>query len=739
MPTITRRAPIALLSKGLKRASLVFIAAILATSGIPVSSAFAAPGDITFSGYLGKEPGERLIGASGIAVAPNGTIYISDTLNNRINIYSADGSLISRFGEYGTGEAQFSDPKDLLFDASGNLYVNDFTNYRIQKFDASGVFLMEITIADGGGAGPSQASSMTLDTNNNLYIADSTANLAHKYNSDGTFNSFFAQTINEPDEYDYTVGIAVDTNGDIYVSHALNDRIEKYDTSGTFISEFPIPTSAEYYATFPATIAFNQAGDLLVIRSTRIDKFTTGGVQLPSMGDDTYRFGEGGFAGNTAIDVDANGNIFVLDTTGRIQKFNASEEFQMQFGENGYGDSEFIRPEDIVKDSSGNTYVLDTTTNMIQKFNTSGELILKFGGQGVNPEEIRIPRGIAVDADQNVYVADDTDQNGTAVYVKKFSPTGTYVSQFLLQIAEDAEYVSVSNMAIDPGGALYFVDEDNSIIQKYTVDGELIAQFGTVYGSSIDGEFLYPKGIAFDTLGNMYVTDVAADETTYRVQKFDANNQYVSKFDLLQENGDPYYATHITIDEAGTLYVVDYNSDHINLYSLDGTFLSSIDNANSEDRPFAQIKGILAHNGTLYVSDTNNARVVRFAIEQPPVVTPPDEETPEVPTPEAPTVPAPDVPEQNNKPPVQTPSPAAFMYTPQIVSVATDQQNTGSADNVTPNTSPAPTTDTSQVDVVDEDPTNENQPSVTPYVIASVAGVVGLGGGIALYQLLRRR
>ena len=60
-----------------------------------------------------------------IDVAPDGTVYVSDSDNHRVQVFSADGRFIRRFGSLGSEPGQFTIPFDLSADADGNVYVTD--------------------------------------------------------------------------------------------------------------------------------------------------------------------------------------------------------------------------------------------------------------------------------------------------------------------------------------------------------------------------------------------------------------------------------------------------------------------------------------------------------------------------------------------------------------------------------------------------------------------------------------
>ena len=68
-------------------------------------------------------------------------MYVADSGNNRIQKFDSNGTFITKWGSYGTGDGQFIGPWGISFNPLEIVYVADTDNNRIQKFDSNGNFI----------------------------------------------------------------------------------------------------------------------------------------------------------------------------------------------------------------------------------------------------------------------------------------------------------------------------------------------------------------------------------------------------------------------------------------------------------------------------------------------------------------------------------------------------------------------------------------------------------------------
>ncbi len=111
-------------------------------------------GDLLFSfGGVGSEPG-KLYFPTGVAVAGDGTLYVSDMFNGRVQHFSATGQPLDQIGQPGDRYGDLAKPRQLAVGPDGVVFVADSEFARIHLFDAQGRLLLLI-----GGSGDSAGST----------------------------------------------------------------------------------------------------------------------------------------------------------------------------------------------------------------------------------------------------------------------------------------------------------------------------------------------------------------------------------------------------------------------------------------------------------------------------------------------------------------------------------------------------------------------------------------------------
>lgn len=190
---------------------------------------------------------------TGIAMDAAGNIFVSDTYNHKIKKVSPDGT-VSLFA--GSGEADWTDgigsaasfnrPTGLAVDASGNVFVADTYNHKIRKISANG---RVSTYAGSGYAGArdgmginasfNHPAGLAIDASGNLYVCDTSNHLVRKIAQSGEVSIYAGSGSAGNNDgslmaasFQYPSGIAIDTQGKVYVADTGNNRIRKIDPDG---------------------------------------------------------------------------------------------------------------------------------------------------------------------------------------------------------------------------------------------------------------------------------------------------------------------------------------------------------------------------------------------------------------------------------------------------------------------------------------------------------------------------
>ena len=109
----------------------------------------------------------------GVAVDGDGNVYVTDTLNNRVEIFDADGNFISLFGKHGDGPGYFARPKGIAIDSDGHIWVADEVEDRLQVFNREGQLLTYVGLGHGDLPGQFKALvGVTIDKQNHVYTTE---------------------------------------------------------------------------------------------------------------------------------------------------------------------------------------------------------------------------------------------------------------------------------------------------------------------------------------------------------------------------------------------------------------------------------------------------------------------------------------------------------------------------------------------------------------------------------------
>ena len=481
-------------------------------------------------------------------------------------------------------DARLDSPQGVAVDGAGNLYIAGSFNRRIRKVDSSATIT---TIAGtgefgfGGDGGPATEARLRSPT-----------------------------------------GVAVDGAGNLYIGDSGNHRIRKVDSSGTITT---IAGSGEYgfdgdggpateaQLSYPRGVAVDGAGNLYIAGASnnRIRKVDSTGTITTVAGTGEFGFGgDGGpatearLAAPQGVAADGAGNLYITDAfTHRIRKVDSSGTITTVAGTGELGDggpaveAQLRSPQNMAADGAGNLYIADSGNHRIRKVDSSGLISTiagtgerGFGGDGgpAVQAQLAIPRGLAADGAGNLYIAEDSDHRirkvDSAGVITTIAGTGERGFGGDGGPAVQAQFTYPRGIAADSAGNLYIADTLNSRIRKVdsagvitTIAGTGERGFGGDGGPAVQAQLAFPNSVAIDGAGNLYF----ADQGNHRIRMVD----FSGMISTIAGTGEPGFGgdggpaveaqlnspTGVAADAAGNLYIADWLNYRIRKVDSAGT------------------------------------------------------------------------------------------------------------------------------------------------------------------------
>lgn len=284
-------------------------------------------------GAPGTDPGQ-FNAPRGIAFAPDGTLYVADSRNHRIQHLSADGQVLKVWGTFADiskGDAPigtFNEPWGVAVGPDGNVYVTDTWNGRVEKFGPDGTpikmwGMFGTSETPGALYGPR---GISVDSKGRVYVADTGNKRIVVYDTNGAILTQFGTEGFDPGQFSEPVDVKVDLPGNVYVTDTWNQRVQVLSS----------PDGLTY---------------------TPVKEWPISGWLSQSLDNKPY------------IALAPNGHVFVTDPEGyRIIEFDGNAQFVRMWGDFGTDNQTFGLPSGIATDTQGNIWVTDAGNNRIMRF-----------------------------------------------------------------------------------------------------------------------------------------------------------------------------------------------------------------------------------------------------------------------------------------------------------------------------------------------------------------------------------
>ena len=253
-------------------------------------------------------------------------------------------------------------------------------------------------------------------------------------------------------------GIAVHDNGDIVVAEYGAHCITTLNNKGELMKRFGTKGSKEGAFTHPCGVAVTNDGHILVTDDSRLQKLTTDGVCVKSVGSNKSGSGRLQFYYPNGITVHpTTGHIFVADcSNNRIQVFNNDLTFSHTITRKYT--KPFKGPCGVALDNEGYLYATEYGSHCITKLTTKGEYITRFGSKGSVPGQLSSPSSLTIN--NNLVYVSEAGNNRVSI----FNTDGKFLHFFGQKRRECNEPHGIT---IDTYGNLYVSDTGNNRIAVY--------------------------------------------------------------------------------------------------------------------------------------------------------------------------------------------------------------------------------------------------------------------------------
>jgi len=273
------------------------------------------------------------------------------------------------------------------------------------------------------------------------------------------------------------------------------------------------------WAKLPSGMTFLECPGVAVDSQDNIYVLTRGEhpvIVFDRQGNFLRSFGEGLFSNRThGLYIAYDDSVLVADDgLHTIQKFSSQGQKLMEIGERNHpapkwSGQPFNRPTSAaIMPSNGDVYISDGYGNArIHAYSGEGEYRFSWGESGIDAGQFIRPHNIAVDADDHVYVVDRE-----AHRIQVFDPKGKFITMWNNIHRPDAMVLWQDHIYVGELNGMQGVDDAPGLghrVSIYNLNGEMVCRFGAKEEGEGPGQFIAPHGIAVDSHGAIYVSEVS--------------------------------------------------------------------------------------------------------------------------------------------------------------------------------------------------------------------------------------
>ncbi|MCO4763575.1 MAG: DUF839 domain-containing protein, partial [Myxococcales bacterium] len=613
----------------------------------------------------------------GLDVDAAGNVYVADRSNNRIRKVTPSGAVTTVAGgsagflDGPAKTARFNQPYDVVLGKTGDLFVADYSNHRIRKIAQDGNVTTFVGSAssgksDGKGAGASLTypTGLAIDPLGRLLLVERSISRIRRitmkadvYTLAGAAGAGYANGKPTAAKFNYPSGIAAAKDNTIYVADYNNQRIRKLvptqvicDDGDSCTNDSCNKTTGKCAFSKIASGGKCEDGDACTVGEvcSGAGKCIGGKAKACSDGNpctaDKCNSFSGGCYFPPAPAVCSDGQFCTVNdrcTNGKCVG-NLSDVYTIAGGSGGFLDgagpkARFNSPRDVAVDGLGVVYVADRSNHRIRRVAQNG-MVTTLAGQQSNgfadgqggSARFYYPAGVTVNKSGQVLVADSYNNR-----IRMVTPTGkvtTWAGQssggYTNGKGTSARFYRPDGVEADPKtGMVYVADTYNHRIRRIDPAGNVTLLAGSGSASFLDGKntsarFYYPRAVAVDGAGNVYV----ADTNNQRIRRIAAKGYAVTtiagdgKSGFLDGKGTAskfYNPMGIAIDSKGTIFVGDQSNHRIRQIDPSGAVSTFAGvgsygwlDESADLAKFYNLAGLTVDSkGSLYVADYSNHRI----------------------------------------------------------------------------------------------------------------------------------
>lgn len=344
-------------------------------------------------------------------VDPYGFLYLLDPKNGKVIEESPDGFILGKFGSLGSGPGQLKKPEGIALAPEGTLIVLDTGNNRIWRVEISSKLKTAVLPANLetkiSVSGPSRSwlvpAEVLSPLGADLYAYIPKEGRFSVLGEDGKEKARFGTREGKgPSATKGTLGFAASPKAGLYVSDTPNNRLQRFELDGTWKANLAEGSGVfdskkrEGRVSNPQGIAINDEGTVYVADpgNRRIDAFSPEGVFLFGIGP---KVGPHELVFPVAVAWDKARFLYFVDKgLKKVFKCEPSGAFMAAWGSEGTGPGQFQEPSALAFDGNNYLYVLDGGLKRVSVYSKEGRWMTDLFSGGKEDRELSDPVALAV-------------------------------------------------------------------------------------------------------------------------------------------------------------------------------------------------------------------------------------------------------------------------------------------------------------------------------------------------------